>query len=82
MNIVSLDQLTPKQLRRAAWLKERIESLQKELQRIVGAVAAPASAPRKAAKGKRKVSAAAKAKLRQIALARWAKRKAQGKSRL
>lgn len=83
MTNTALDQLSPKQLRRAAGLKERIESLQKELNRMLGGAAVAAPTPKKAGKRRRrKMSPAAKAKLRKRALERWAKAKAQGKTRL
>lgn len=82
MNSVSFDQLTPKQLRQAAKIKERIESLQKELRGLLGESMAPASTARAAAKPKRRMSAAAKAKLSKAAKERWAKVKASGKKRL
>jgi hypothetical protein len=62
--------LTPKQLRKAADIKERIETLQEELNQLLGAPieTAPAEAP----KGKRKMSAAGRARIRAAAKARWA----------
>ena len=61
--------LSSKQLRRAANLKDKIESLQKDLSRILGAsTPAPAGAA-----PKRKMSAAARAKIAAGARARWAK---------
>jgi len=64
--------LTPTQLRKAADLQEKIQSLQSELNDILGAeVPTPAQAtePRK----KYKFSAAARAKMRAAQKARWAK---------
>lgn len=82
MNSIPFDQLTPKQLRQAAKIKERIESLQKELKSLLGESKAPASTARTTAKPKRRMSAAAKAKLSKAAKERWAKVKASGKKRL
>ncbi|ODU25275.1 MAG: hypothetical protein ABS95_00700 [Verrucomicrobia bacterium SCN 57-15] len=77
MNI-SLANLSAQQLRRAAAIKEQIESLQKELQQIFGAPAetptTPAASPQK--RKKRRMSAAARAKISAAAKARWAKIKA------
>jgi hypothetical protein len=63
--------LTPAQLRKAANIKEKIQSLQKELNQILGASASAATteAPRK----KWKMSAAGKAKIAAAARARWAR---------
>ena len=59
---------TPRDLRRAADIQEKIQSLQKELHQILGAGVEPASpAPRK-----RKISAAGIARIRAAAKARWA----------
>jgi len=70
---MSLIHLTPAQLRHAADLKEKIESLQNELNELHGApaVAAPTEAPAKP--GRRKISAAGIAKIRAAQKARWAK---------
>jgi len=67
--------LTPKQLRRAATVQERIESLQKELGRILGTSGqtVTAVAPRK----RWKLSAAAKARIAAAARARWARVKGE-----
>jgi hypothetical protein len=69
MNITSL---SPTQLRKAADIQERIESLQNELNEILGGdVLSPAQtieAPKR-----RKFSAAAKARMRAAQQARWAK---------
>ena len=69
---ISLAGLTPQQLRRAADIKEKIVSLQNELNRLSGTPAATRKAPRR----KWKMSAAAKAKISAAAKARWAKIKA------
>ena len=63
---------TPTQLRKAADIQERIESLQNELNEILGGeVSTPAQASE--ASKKRKFSAAAKARMRAAQQARWAK---------
>jgi hypothetical protein len=68
----SLIGLTPKALRKAADLQERIESLQEELSQILGAgVSAPVQAAEEPKKRK-KFSAAAKANMRSAQQARWA----------
>ena len=70
---MSLSNLTSSQLRQAATLKDKIQSLQKELAKLVGTteVKAPAARP-----AKRKMSAAGRAKIRAAQKARWAKIKA------
>ena len=63
---------TPTQLRTAADIQERIESLQNELNEILGGeVSTPAQTTE--APKKRKFSAAAKARMRAAQQARWAK---------
>jgi hypothetical protein len=68
----SISNLSVQQLRKAAALKEKIQSLEKELGRLLGSTATPAAsaAPNKK---KFKMSAAAKAKISAAAKARWAK---------
>jgi len=112
----SITSLTPQQLRRAADIKERILSLEKELNQLLGppaeiSVGAPPKRKRRLSakgtaniragarkrrgklpgtngsveprsKGKRKMSAARKARLSAIATARWKKVRAQGKNAL
>jgi len=68
--------LSLKQLKQAVAIRERIESLERELGRIVGGEAPRAAAPRK----KRRVSEAARAKMSASMKARWATRK--GKKRV
>ena len=63
--------LTPKQLRQAANLKEKIEALGKELSQLFGSTAKPVAAG--AQKKKRKMSAAGKAGIVAAQKARWAK---------
>jgi hypothetical protein len=60
--------ITPTQLRKAANLQEKIQSLQKELGQLLGGSAQPIAAPKK-----RKVSAAGRARMRAAQKARWAK---------
>ena len=68
--------LTPQQLRRAASIQEKLASLQKELGRVLGTPARGGAAPGK----RRKMSAAARARIAAAQRARWAK--AKGVSRL
>jgi len=69
----SLAKLTLQQLKQAVTIRAEIEDLEKELDRIVGEKpsTAQASAPRK----KRRLSAAARAKISARMKARWAERK-------
>jgi hypothetical protein len=62
---------TPKQLRKAANIQEKIQSLQKELGQLLGGSdeSAAMEAPRK----RQRVSAAGRAKMRAAQIARWAK---------
>jgi len=62
-------QLTPRQLRQAADIQEKILSLQKQLAEMLGA---PASLPDEQA-AKRKISAAGIAHIRAAQKLRWAK---------
>ncbi len=67
----SLNSLSAQELRRAAGLKDKIQSLEKKLQQLLGSstkAVAPAG-PKK----KRKMSAAGRAKIAAAARARWAK---------
>ena len=73
----SIASLSAKQLRRAADIKDKIQSLEKELEQILGSstkLPAPA-APRK----RRKMSAAGRARIAAAQKARWAKIKAAKK---
>ncbi len=67
----SLANLSAQQLRRAAGIKDKIDKLQNELNRILGATVGNQKVPRK----KRKMSAAARAKIGAAQKARWAKAK-------
>jgi hypothetical protein len=73
MNVIT--QLTPKQLRRAADIQEKIIELQSELEQFLGVMpkAAPAEPP---VKKRKKFSAAARANMAKAQKARWAKLKA------
>ena len=64
--------ITPTQLRKAADIQERIESLQKELNEILGGEVSTSAKTTEPPK-KRKFSAAAKARMRAAQQARWAK---------
>jgi hypothetical protein len=67
---MNITDLTPKELRKAADLQEKIQSLQSELTGIFGhEVPTPKTGPT----GKRKFSASAKARMRKAQKARWAK---------
>ncbi len=68
--------LTVKQLRQAADLQERIQSLQGQLNKLLGG--APAAAPKAAApkRGTRRMSAKGRAAIAAAARARWAKYRA------
>ena len=65
----TLTNISAQQLRRAASVKERIDGLQTELNRILGTPGGNGAAPQK----KRKLSKAAIARIRAGARARWAK---------
>jgi hypothetical protein len=72
--------ITPSQLRKAADIQERIQSLQEELGQLLGG---PAETPaNQAPKKKWKFSAAARAKMRKAQKARWAKIKGTAPSTL
>jgi hypothetical protein len=71
--------LTPQQLRKAADLQERIQSLQRELTDVLGGYASASSssgASTAASGGKRRISAAGIARIRAAQRLRWAKIKA------
>ena len=64
--------ITPKQLRKAADIQEKIQSLQEELGQLLGGFEAPAiETPRRPKK--RKMSAAGRAAIAAAARARWAR---------
>src|SRR6266496_2078795 len=74
-----LTTLSVKNLERAVALRERIDGLQRDLDRIAGAQSAPVKndAPRRK---KRRMSAAARARISAAMKARWAK--TRGKQRV
>jgi hypothetical protein len=67
----SITNLSAQQLRRAANLKDKIQSLQSQLEKIVGSSTKPVAVA--APKKKRKMSAAGRAKIAAAQKARWAK---------
>lgn len=71
----SLASLSPRQLRRAAEIKEKIDSLQRELDGLLGA-AAPAPS-RRGRKKRRTMSPEARAKIGEAQRRRWAKQKSK-----
>lgn len=74
----SITSITPQQLRRAADIQERIQSLQDELTSLLGGGAAPAAAGAPAGrKPRRRLSAAGLANIRAGARRRWAALRAQ-----
>lgn len=73
---MSIINLTPKQLRRAASIKETIDELNNELNKLVGGSTTLAQT----AKPKRRMSAAGRARIRAAAKARWAKVKGSKRS--
>jgi hypothetical protein len=68
--------LSAKQLRRAAALREQIDRLEKQLSALLGAPTSAAPVAKPAAKPKRKMSAAARAKIAAAQKRRWAKHRA------
>jgi hypothetical protein len=75
----SIIQLSPKQLRQAAAIKEKIVALQKQLEQLSGSDTKSAGAPAPVRK-KRKLSPAARAKIVAAQKARWAKYNAAKKA--
>ena len=71
----SISSLSAEQLRRAAAIKEQIDSLENELGKILGGAAGSGS-------GKRVMSASARARIGAAQKARWAKAKAAGRKSL
>src|ERR1017187_7706050 len=69
----SITSLSPKALRTAADLQEKIQSLQEELGQILDGGASTPAEPTETPKKKWKFSAAARAKMRASQKARWAK---------
>jgi hypothetical protein len=79
--------ISASELRRAAAIKDKVEALQAELDKIlaghdVGTTVSPASKVSRKKGVRRKMSAAARARIAAGARARWAKAKAAGKNRL
>lgn len=70
---MSIINLTSNQLRKAADLKDEIEGLQNELNNLLGQESSPAEP----GKRKRKMNAAARAKIGAAQRARWAKQKGE-----
>jgi hypothetical protein len=65
--------LSPKALRKAADLLERIQALQEELGQLLGGGVSTATEPTERRRKRRKVSAAGRARMRAAQIARWAK---------
>jgi hypothetical protein len=74
----SIAHLSSAQLRRAAALKDKLQTLEKELARLLGAAVPSAPAPAQKKKKKR-MSKAARALISAAQKARWAKLKAAKK---
>lgn len=76
---ITFDNLSPAQLRRAARIKEKIASLEKDLAKLLGAPAASAATPpgNSRRKKKRTLSAEARAKIAAAQRKRWARQKAE-----
>jgi hypothetical protein len=72
----ALSHLSAQQLRRAAQLKDRIDSLQRDLDRVLGS---SSGKPVGGRGGRRKLSAEAREKIAAAQRARWAKYKAAKK---
>jgi hypothetical protein len=65
--------LTPQQLRKAADIQEKIQSLQKKLNQLLGSEVSTPAEPTEAPKKRKKVSAAGRARMKAAQKARWAK---------
>ena len=68
-----LASLSVKQLKRAIAIRGRIETLQKTLNRLIGQPTAAVAAKSPGRRKKRRMSAAARARISAAAKARWAK---------
>jgi len=80
-----MNSISARELRRAADLKEKIEELHSELNKLLGGDTTGNGTPAaKSAKkpGRRKMSAAGRAKIAAAARARWKKAKSEGKKSL
>jgi hypothetical protein len=64
-----LAKLSVHQLKRAVAIREKMETLERELEQILGTGLPPAAVPRR----KRRLSASAKARISAAAKARWAR---------
>jgi len=69
--------VSAQQLHRAADLQERIESLQNELEEILGTPTRQAAQATTTAPGKKQISPAGRARIAAAARARWAKLRAE-----
>jgi hypothetical protein len=76
----SLSNLTSQQLRKAAAIKDKLLSLQRELNKLLGAGATSPVAPKK--RKTRKMSPAGRARIIAAQKARWAKIKGKGKKKV
>ena len=74
----TITSFSAQQLRRAAEIKDKIQSLENELNKMFGSPAKPAVAP--APKKRRKMSEKARKKIAAAAKARWAKIKGAKKN--
>jgi len=72
-------ELTPKQLRQAAIIKERIVTLQKKLIKLAGSSVETGNAAPVKVRRKRRMSAAGRARIAAAARARWARVRAAKK---
>jgi hypothetical protein len=72
-NMNSITNLTSKQLRQAANLKDKIESLEKRIGKLLGSPSKPVAEAKP--KKRRKMSAAGRARIAEAQKARWAKLK-------
>jgi len=73
-----ITELTPKQLRQAAAIKEKIAALQKKLVKLAGSQGA---APAKTGRKRRRMTAAGRARIAAAARARWARVRAAKKKK-
>jgi hypothetical protein len=72
--------LSSTQLRRAAKLQEKIESMQEELASLLGGSISVGSSEGKPARKRREMSAAARKKIADAQRKRWAKQKGEASS--
>jgi len=77
----SVVQLTPKQLRSAAVIREKILKLEDKLQKFLGGAEASATPTSDGVAKKRTMSAAGRAKIRKAQKERWARFRAATKVR-